>query len=91
MLVSEVVLYIQTEVEIIPQCAKNVSEVGRALTSSSSKLPVIEAESKVRYATTTPSSLPDLHSAMKSARFVAAGVTSSAMSPREFQVECALD
>lgn len=79
------------KLENVPQCAKKVNEIGRALTSSSSKLPVIEAESKVRYATTTPSSLPDLHSAMKSARFVAVGVTSSAMSPSEFQVECALD
>jgi hypothetical protein len=74
----------------VPQCARNFNEAGRALTTSSSMSPVIEAESKVRYATTTPSSFPDLHSAMKSARFVAVGVTSSAISPREAQAEWAL-
>jgi hypothetical protein len=74
-----------------PQCARNCRLLGRTLTSSSSMRPVIETESKVRYATTTPSSFPDLHSSMKSARFVAAGVTSSAIELRESQAFWALD
>jgi hypothetical protein len=74
-----------------PQCARNVNEAGNASTSSSSKSPVMETESKVRYATVTPSSFPALHSAMKSARFLDVGVIRSAIEEREFQVECALD
>lgn len=50
----------------------------------------METESKVRYATTTPSRAPDLHSAIKSARLVALGVTRSAREESEFQVEWAL-
>ena len=51
---------------------------------------MILTESKVRYAATTPSSLPSLHSWMNSVRLVAVGSTSSAISLRDCHVLCAL-
>jgi hypothetical protein len=77
--------------ESLPQCARKVTELGSALTTSSSIKPVMVTESKVLYAATAPSSLPDRHSCRNSARFVAVGVTSSAISDSDCHVLCALD
>lgn len=73
-----------------PLWARNFHDFGRFSHSSLSNLPVIETELKVRNAATTPSSLPSLHSLMKSARFDDWGLMSSPYSLNESQAVWAL-
>lgn len=69
----------------------NLSDLGSAATISESILPVIENESKVRYAATTPSKTPRLHSSRKDCRpTLALGVSTSACSAMPAHALCAL-
>jgi len=63
---------------------------GKTSTSSWSNRPVIDTLLNVRYAATTPSSFPDLHSSMNSCLFLACGSTSSAIEESEFHASFAL-
>ena len=69
----------------------NLKLSGNASTSSPSISPVTDTESNVRYATLTPFSAPEWHSARNSARLVALGTTMSAISAMEAHVEWALE
>lgn len=59
----------------------NLSDGGRATTSSESTRPVMETDPKVRYATRHPSNAPEAASTRKPALSVDLGTTMSAMSP----------
>ena len=62
----------------LPLWQINFKLCGNTATTSSSILPVMSQLSNVRYATSTPSKVPDLHSSMNSCRFVAWGSRTSA-------------